>query len=146
MKPVRFIALLALALLMAAPALAQTTEELVKMQQQLMTTMAREAPLTNEDLRTYLTHAEAIYRLRYEPDKLGDVVRAIDPWTEARFAYVTTKLSVGMFMLMRSDDPRSRSLPEFAKPTEREMELIRRYEDDLTRTMRSLQAKYAPGS
>lgn len=117
-----------------------------QMQERLRITMTREPSLTEEDIRIYLTHAEAIYRLRYESAKLGEVVLEINPWTEARFAYVTTKMAVGMLMLMKPDDSRIRNLPEFSRPTRSELELIRRHQDELTRTMESLQAKYSSGS
>ena len=129
------------------PASAQSADEILfMMQEQLMVTMNKEPPLTEEDIKTYIDHAEAIYRLRYESDKLGSVVIEIDPWTEARFAYVTTKMAVGMFSLMRPDDPRNRQLPEFSKPTPQEMELIKRHQSELTKTMESLQTKYSSGS
>lgn len=128
--------------LQASPALAQGNAELVKIQQQLLKVMARQEPLTAGDIKTYLANAEAIYRLRYEPEKLQEVSEGISAWDDDRFAYVTTKVAVGMSLLMKPDDARNRSLPAFARPTQAELDLIKRHLDELTRAMDAIRAKY----
>ncbi len=132
---------LGLAMWLTAPASAQS--DLIKIQQALEKTMVGQEPLTEDDVRTYLTNVEAIYRLRFEPDRMPEAIKATDGWTESRFAYVTTKMAVGMSMLMRRDDPRLANLPEFVKPTPAELTLIKQYQEDLGRVMEQLQAKYS---
>ena len=136
------LALPVLAVLLAAGAPAAAQSEQVLFYEQLAQVMALEQPLADEDIRLYLENAEAIYRLRFEPEKLDETAAAISAWTPARFAYVTTKVAVGMSQLLRPDDQRNLNVPEFAKPSPPEVTVIRRAQDDLTRTMERLQAKY----
>ena len=110
--------------------------------ERLAQVMGQEQPLADADLRLYLENAEAIYRLRFEPEKLDETAAAISGWTPGRFAYVTTKVAVGMSEIMRPDDQRNRNVPEFAKPSPPEVTVIRRAQDELTRTMERLQAQY----
>jgi len=120
--------------------MAQTEE--VQLYERLAQVMTQEQPLADADVRLYLENAEAIYRLRFEPEKLDETAAAINAWTPSRFAYVTAKIAVGMSQLLRPDDPRNLSVPEFVKPSPHEMTIIRRAQDELTRTMERLQAKY----
>jgi hypothetical protein len=122
-----------------APAIAQT--EQAQLHDRLSQVMSQEQPLADADVRLYLENAEAIYRLRFEPEKL-DETAAINAWTPSRFAYVTTKIAVGMSQLLRPDDQRNLNIPEFTKPSPPEVTVIRRAQDELTRTMERLQAKY----
>jgi hypothetical protein len=131
---------MALLLGMPSPAEAQTEEALL--QERLAQVMAKEQPLADADVRLYLENAEAIYRLRFEPEKLDETAAAISAWTPGRFAYVTTKIAVGMSQLLRPDDQRNLNVPEFAKPSPPEVTVIRRAQDELTRTMERLQVKY----
>jgi hypothetical protein len=133
---------LALTLLLgtAAPAASQTNQPQIN--ERLAQVMAQEQPLADADVRLYLENAEAIYRLRFEPEKLDETAAAISAWTPGRFAYVTTKISVGMSQLLRPDDQRNATVPDFAKPSPSEITVIRRAQDELTRTMERLQAKY----
>lgn len=111
-----------------------------RIQQQLETLMIRQPPLTEDDVRLYLANAEPIYRLRDEPDRLPETIKAIGGWPEDRFAYVTTKIAVGLSFLIRPDDPRSAGLPDFVRPTPDELTLIKRYQDELTRALERAQA------
>ena len=138
-RPFSFL-VLALLLLASPPAAAQT--EQAQLYERLAGVMAREQPLADEDIRIYLENAEAIFRLRFEPGKLDETAAAISAWTPGRFAYVTTKVAVGMAQLLRPDDQRNLNVPEFAKPTAPEATVIRRAQDELTRTMERLQARY----
>ncbi len=104
--------------------------------------MARQEPLSENDIRIYLENVELIYQLRFEPDRLAEAVKTISAWTEGRFAYVTTKMATGMSMLMRPGDARNNAIPEFAKPTAQEQALIRRHQEALSRAMEAMQAKY----
>ncbi|KXS56369.1 MAG: hypothetical protein AMR96_03040 [Candidatus Adiutrix intracellularis] len=122
------------------PAAAQDEQDLVY--ERLAQIMVKEQPLADEDVRIYIENAESIYRLRFEPEKLNETIKSINSWTENRFAYVTTKMAVGMSQLIRPEDPRNTSIPEFAKPSPPEIAVIRRAQDELTRTMERLQAKY----
>jgi len=124
----------------AGTAAAQT--EQAQLNERLAQVMSQEQPLADADVRLYLENAENIYRLRFEPEKLDETAAAINAWTPGRFAYVTTKMAVGMSLLLRPDDPRNLNVPEFAKPSPPEMTVIRRAQDELTRTMERLQAKY----
>jgi hypothetical protein len=135
-----FLFIMALFLGMASPAEAQTEEALL--QERLAQVMAQEQPLADADVRLYLENAEAIYQLRFEPEKLDETAAAISAWTPGRFAYVTTKIAVGMSQLLRPDDQRNLNVPEFAKPSPPEVTVIRRAQDELTRTMERLQVKY----
>jgi hypothetical protein len=139
---IRHLPFLFMALLLgaASPAEAQTEEALL--QERLAQVMAQEQPLADADVRLYLENAEAIYRLRFEPEKLDETAAAISAWTPGRFAYVTTKIAVGMSQLLRPDDQRNLNVPEFAKPSPPEVAVIRRAQDELTRTMERLQVKY----
>lgn len=130
--------------LLAGPALAQNDQD--KIQGSLARSMLRQAPLSNDDILTYLKYVEPIYQLRFTPNRQGDVVRAINVWDENRFAYVTTKMAVGMSILMRPGDARNNAIPDFARPSQPELELIKSHQDELARQMDSLQAKYAAGS
>ena len=107
--------------------------------------MAQEQPLADEDVRLYLENAEAIYRLRFEPEKMEETAAAISAWTPSRFAYVTAKMAASLGPLLLPDAQRGLAAPEFAKPTPAEYTVIRRAQDDLLRVMGSLQAKYASG-
>ena len=124
----------------ALPALAQSDQE--KIQQQLESAMAKEGPLTDEDIRIYLANIDPIFRLRSEPARLSETVRNIGGWSEGRFAYVTTKVAVGMSLLLRPGDSRNNGLPAFARPSNQEMELLRRYQEELSREMEAAQLKY----
>ena len=124
----------------AAPSAAQT--EQARLYERLAQVMAQEQPLAEADVRLYLENAEAIYRLRFEPEKLDETAAAISSWTPGRFAYVTTKVAVGMSQLLLPDDQRNLNLPEFTKPSPPEITVIRRAQDELTRTMERLKAKY----
>jgi GH18 family chitinase len=133
---------LALAGLMAAasPASAQSDQE--KIQQQLESLMAKESPLSEEDVRIYLANVDPIFRLRAEPGRLGETARSIGGWSESRFAYVTTKIAVGMSLLLRPTDARHSGIPAFARPDAQEMALLRRYQEELGREMEAAQLKY----
>ena len=124
----------------SVPAAAQT--EQAQLYDRLAQVMAQEQPLAEADIRLYVENAEDIYRLRFEPEKLDETAAAISAWTPSRFAYVTTKIAVGMSQLLRPDDSRNLNVPEFAKPSPPELTIIRRTQDELTRTMERLQAKY----
>lgn len=126
------------------PALAQSEQAAI--QGSLERSMARQELLTDEDIRTYLKYADPIYRLRFEPERQDEVIREINFWDEKRFAYVTTKMAVGMSLLLRPGDARNNSIPGFARPKPEELNLIRRHQDELIRTMDSIQSKYAPNS
>ena len=117
--------------------------DLSRIQGLLENSMAKQTILTEDDVKTYLTHIESIYLLRFDPARVDEVIRETG-WTEDRFAYVTTKMAVGMSVLLRPDDPRNRSIPDFAQPSGAEKSIIRRYQEDLARTMEQVQAKYAP--
>jgi len=132
--------LMALFLAAAAPAGAQTEE--AQLYERLAQVMAQEQPLADADVRVYLENAEAIYRLRFEPEKMNETAAAISAWTPGRFAYVTTKIAVGMSLLLRPDDQRNLNVPEFAKPSPPEVTVIRRVQEELARTMERLQGKY----
>ena len=135
-----FLLLALLILGTAAPSAAQTEQD--QLYERLAQVMAQEQPLAEADVKLYLENAEAIYRLRFEPEKLDETAAAISAWTPGRFAYVTTKIAVGMSQLLRPDDQRNLNLPEFTKPLPPEVAVIRRAQDELTRTMERLQAKY----
>jgi hypothetical protein len=132
--------LVALFLGTAGAASAQTEE--AQLNERLAQVMAQEQPLADADVRLYLENAEAIYRLRFEPEKLDETAAAISAWTPGRFAYVTTKVAVGMSQLLRPDDQRNLNVPEFARPSPPEITVIRRVQDELARTMERLQGKY----
>jgi hypothetical protein len=129
-----------LLLVTAVPAAAQTEE--TQLRERLAQVMAQEQPLADADVRLYLENAEAIYRLRFEPEKLEETAAAISAWSPGRFAYVTTKIAVGMSQFLRPDDQRNLNVPEFAKPSPPEVTVIRRVQDELVRTMERLQGKY----
>jgi len=116
-----------------------------KLQYMLERSMARQAPLASDDIRTYLKYVDPIYRLRFEPDRQTEVIREINFWDENRFAYVTTKMAVGMSLLLRPDDSRNKSIPNFARPTPAELTMIKTYQDELGKAMESMQTKYAGG-
>ncbi|MDR1044827.1 MAG: hypothetical protein LBP33_06885 [Candidatus Adiutrix sp.] len=133
---------LAVAGLMAAvpPASAQSDQE--KIQQQLESAMAKESPLGEEDVRIYLANVDSIFRLQVEPGRLGETARNIGGWSESRFAYVTTKIAVGMSLLLRPTDSRNSGIPAFARPDTQETALLRRYQEELSREMEAAQLKY----
>ena len=144
MNRFRFLLMISLAaaglILAVSPASAQSDQE--KIQQQLESAMAKEGPLTDEDVRIYLANIDPIFRLRTEPARLGETVRSIGGWSESRFAYVTTKIAVGMSLLLRPGDSRNNGLPAFAKPDTQEMALLKRYQEELSREMEAAQLKY----
>lgn len=111
-----------------------------RIQQQLEKIMISQPPLTEDDVRLYLANAEPIYRLRDEPGRLPETIKAIGGWLDDRFAYVTTKIAVGLSLLIRPDDPRNTGLPAFVRPTPDELTLIKRYQDELTRALERAQA------
>lgn len=138
--------LLANSVLALSPGLALAQNDQAALQGSLERSMARQAELTDEDVKTYLKYADPIYRLRFEPERQDEVIREINFWDENRFAYVTTKMAVGMSLLLRPGDARNNSIPNFARPKPEELNLIRRHQDELIRTMDSIQSKYAPNS
>lgn len=115
-------------------------------EQELQKIMAQQAPLVEDDIRFYLTNVDPIFRLRFEPDKLADTIASIGVWPEERFVYVTTKMAVGMSLIMRFGDPRNNDIPDFVRPTDEERKLIEKYKDELTRAMTLVQARYATAS
>ena len=131
-----------LVLLLGTTASSAAQTEQNQLYERLAQVMAQEQPLAEADVRLYLENAEAIYRLRFEPEKLDETATAISAWTPSRFAYVTTKIAVGLSQILRPDDQRNLNVPEFAKPSPPEVTVIRRAQDELTRTMERLQAKY----
>ena len=128
--------------LLLTTALASAQSEQDQLYERLAQVMAKEQPLADADIRLYLENAEAIYRLRFEPEKLDETAAAISAWTPDRFAYVTTKIAVGMSQIVRPDDLKNLNVPEFARPSDPEVTVIRRAQEELTRTMERLQAKY----
>ncbi len=129
----------------AASAAAQTPPALTeadkaRLSRELSRSMAREAPLTEDDYRLYLANLEKIFALRQAPEEALAAAAGISGWSESRFAYVTTKMAVGMSMVLKPDDPRNLEIPDFARPTEREMALIRLHRDELVKSMEALQA------
>ena len=127
----------------AVPAAAQTEQALI--QEQLALVMAREQPLTSEDVRIYIENAETIFRLRFEPEKTEETAAAIKAWTPSRFAYVTAKIPIGLHQILRPDAPRGAlNAPEFARPSEPELTIIRRSQEELISTLERLQTLYAP--
>ncbi len=127
--------------LSALPLAAQSSEERIQMQ--LNKLMSQELTLTDDDIRIYLANADAIYRLRHDYELLPSVLNGIGAWSPARFAYVTTKMAVGMSLLMTPSDPRNRNLADFMRPTASELDLMRRYQNELTRVMERVQARYS---
>ena len=130
--------------LASAEVSAQDDQE--KMRRQLERLMAGESELTEDDVKIYLNNIDKIFALRFEPDKLPEVAKSVEGWSERRFAYVSTKMAVGMHMLIKPDSPINVTIPDFAKPTGQERDLIKRYQDSLNRAMERVQAKYAAGS
>lgn len=135
--------------LLSGPALAQPAlppNDLQNLQGALARSMARQLPLSEDDVSAYLRYVEQIYLLRFQPDRQSDLIRNISIWDEDRFAYVTTKMALGMSLLLRPGDARNNAIPKFARPSEAELELIKSHQDELARHMDSLQAKYAAGN
>ncbi len=131
----------------AAPVFAETLmaqtdreKEKARLSRELARSMAREAPLTEDDYRLYLASLEAIFALSQSPERAPDTAAAISAWSESRFAYVTTKMAVGMALILKPDDPKNLAIPDFARPTEREMALIRLHRDELVKSVEALQA------
>ncbi|MGL4207998.1 MAG: hypothetical protein ACRCTY_01285 [Candidatus Adiutrix sp.] len=106
--------------------------------EQLRQIMAAESQLTEDDVKIYLDNIKIIFQLSQSPEEARSVLSRIPAWSENRFTYVTTKMGVGMSMLLRPDDPRNEAAPDFAKPTAREMDLIQRYKIDLTNAVENL--------
>lgn len=111
-------------------------------QDRLYKVMDAQEELTEDDVKMYIQNAEAIFKLRFEPDKLNETVDAIG-WPDKRFAYVTTKMAAGMSLLLKPDDSRNNSIPEFARPTSGELRLIQRYQSQLDAAMTHAQRTYA---
>lgn len=116
--------------------------DLPRIQNMLETSMGRETILTENDVRTYLAHAEEIYLLRFDPSGVDEVINRTG-WSANRFSYVTTKMAVGMSLLLRPDDPRNASIPHFAKPSSAEQGVIKSYQEDLARAMETVQARHS---
>lgn len=143
MKIIRLIAICLISALTVGLSQASAQTELETINQQLEKAMVRETSLTDEDIKLYLLNVEPIYRLRFEPDRLPEVIKAIGGWSENRFAYVTTKISVGMSLILRPDDPRNAGIPAFTRPNQQELALLRRNQDNLTRAIEAVQTRYA---
>lgn len=106
--------------------------------EELERAMRFEAPLAEADLRLYLANLPAIFSLRGQPDKAAETAAAIPGWTQNRFAYVTTKMAVGLSLLLRPDDARTAAVPAFAKPTAQEMALIKSHQDEVVKALEAL--------
>ena len=137
--------LLALAFILFSDPAAQAQNPSRTSQEQLYKIMDPQDELTEDDVKIYLQHADAIFRLRFEPGKVNETARLIG-WSEKRFAYVTTKMAAGMSLLIKPDDSRNNSIPEFARPTRSETALIQRYQTQLEAAMAQAQRAYAAGA
>lgn len=105
---------------------------------ELQRSMSRETPLTEDDYRLYQANLDKIFALRQNPEQAREVAAAIG-WSESRFAYVSTKMAVGMSMLLKPEDPRNQAVPPFAQPTDREMSIISNHRDELVKSVEALQ-------
>ena len=140
---VAYISALFLALILISVPAAQAQQGLSRdSQERLYKIMDPQDELTEDDVKLYLQHADAIFRLRFEPDKLNETARAIG-WPDKRFAYVVTKMAAGLSLLLTRDDPRNSSIPEFARPTRNEERLIQRYQGQLEAALAQAQRAYA---
>lgn len=142
----KIVPVLALVILAFAVTSAPAQDDKDRIERELEKTMSLQSPLVEDDVKLYLANVEPIFRLRFEPEKLIDTIKAIGAWPEDRFAYVTTKMAVGMSLIMRPDDARNQVVPDFARPTPVELALIKRYQDELTRAMSMIEARYATAS
>jgi hypothetical protein len=133
--------LMGILLLSATAAFAQNPSR--ESQDRLYKVMESQEELSEDDVKLYLQHAEAIYKLRFEPGALDDTVRLIGSWSDKRFAYVTTKMAAGMSLLITPDDSRNNSIPEFARPTSGELRLIQRYQLQLETAMAQARRAYS---
>ena len=124
------------------PTWAVAQEDVQRATQELKKIMTQEEPLNENDVRLYLTNADPIYRLRFEPDKLEETILAIGGWSEQRFTYVTIKMAVGMSQLMNPDDFRHQDVMGFAQPSPQELAVIMAHQDELNRVMERIQARY----
>ncbi len=112
-----------------------------RLAKELERAMSRETPLTEDDYRIYMANLDKIFALRQAPERAGQTAAEISDWTPSRFAYVTTKMAVGMSMLLKPDDPKNQAVPAFARPTEREMNLIENHRDELVKSVEALEAR-----
>jgi hypothetical protein len=133
----------AIPLALAEPLAAQTNKDIARLSRELQRAMSIEAPLTEEDYRVFMANLDTIYALRQNPESATQVSRNISGWTPSRFAYVTTKMAVGMLSLVKPDDPRNLAVPDFARPSEQEMRIIRNHRDELVKAVEALQASEA---
>lgn len=100
--------------------------------------MRFEPALAEADVRLYLANLPAIFALRQQPGQAQAVASSIQGWTENRFAYVTTKMAVGLNTLLKPEDPRNAAAPAFAKPTAAELALIKSHQDELVKGLEAL--------
>ena len=140
---VKYMSVLFLAIVFLSAPAAQAQQGLSReSQERLYKIMDPQDELTEDDVRLYLQYADAIFRLRFEPDKLNETARTIG-WPDKRFAYVTTKMAAGLSLLLNKDDARNTSIPEFARPTRNEERLIQRYQPQLEAALAQAQRAYA---
>ena len=123
----------------AAPCLAQKQTP-GKAASELQKNMAGESVLTETDVKTYINNLEALIRLHQDPIKLPEVVKGLG-WTEKRYIYVTTKMSVGLAELMKPDEPNLKNVPNFARPTVQELTLIKSHQAEILKMLDALQKK-----
>lgn len=132
----------ALSLMLSQVLLAQDAEK-SRLSRALERSMSREAPLSEDDYKIYMANLRDIFALSQAPQGAAELAKNINSWSENRFAYVSTKMAVGLSLLLKPEDPRNQQIPAFARPSEQEMRIIRNHRDELVKAMETLAA--SPG-
>jgi hypothetical protein len=85
--------------------------------------ISREPPLSKQEIQAYEEHLESIVALDADPSLMPEILERTG-WTQERFTYVVTKVSVGLSNILYPENPRLINAPDFVNPTPAERELI----------------------
>jgi hypothetical protein len=110
-----------------------------------------EYPLNNNDIDRYIRELPLILALNDDPSLINELLAATG-WTENRLVYVTTKVGMGLILLLNPSEKGSQKYPSFARPslneekliTEREPEIQAAFEKLIAASQKQEPAKKAP--
>jgi hypothetical protein len=89
-----------------------------------------EYPLNNNDIDNYIRELPLIISLAENPGLSSEILSATG-WTESRLIYVTTKVGMGLILLLNPLEKGSQKYPSFARPSLNEEKLITEREPEI---------------
>ena len=96
----------------------------------LYNVISNEHPLNNNDIDSYIKELPLILALSGDPSLVPEVLAATG-WTENRLVYVSTKVGLGLVLLLNPEEKGSQKYPAFASPSANEERLIAEREPEI---------------